>query len=63
MKDMRVLTMFMLLLLFGGITGVCPSGCKGDKHSTTVQDTEDSIVYDMETKYEENGCKEDNSEF
>ena len=49
MKDMRVLTMFMLLLLFGGITGVCPSGCKGDKHSTTVQDTEDSIVYDMET--------------
>lgn len=62
MKDMRVLTMFMLLLLFGGITGVCPSGCKGDKHSTTVQDTEDSIVYDMETKYEENGCKEDDDE-
>lgn len=63
MKDMRVLTMFMLLLLFGGITGVCPSGCKGDKHSSTVQDTEDSIVYDMETKYEENGCKEDDDEF
>ena len=37
MKDMRVLAVFMLLLLLGGIFGFTPSACRGNNQSVTEQ--------------------------
>ena len=60
MKDMRVLAVFMLMLLLGGIFGLTPSACKGN-HPVTEQDTEDSAVYDAATEYEKNEYDEEDS--
>lgn len=60
MKDMRVLAVFMLMLLLGGVLGLTPSACKGNQ-PVTEQDTEDSAVYDAATEYEENEYDEEDS--
>ena len=60
MKDMRVLAVFMLMLLLGGVFGLTPSACKGNQ-PVTEQDTEDSAVYDAATDYEENEYDEEDS--
>ena len=60
MKDIRVLAMFMLLLLLGGIFGLTPSACKGNQ-PVTEQNTEDSVVYDAATEYEGNEYGEEDS--
>lgn len=60
MKDMRVLAVFMLLLLLGGIFSLTPSACKGNQ-PVTEQDTEDSVVYDAATESEENEYNEEDS--
>ena len=60
MKDMRVLTVFMLMLLLGGVLGFTPSACKGNQHGTE-QDTEDSFVYDAAKECEENEYEEGDS--
>ena len=53
MKNMRVLAVFMLMLLLGGVLGLTPPACK-DNQSVTKQDTGDFVVYDAATEYEEN---------
>lgn len=60
MKDMRVLAVFMLMLLLGGVLGLTPSACKGNQ-PVTEQDTEDSAVYDAATEYEKNEYDEEDS--
>ena len=60
MKDMRVLAVFILMLLFGGVFGLTPSACKGNQ-PVTEQDTEDSAVYDAATEYEKNEYDEEDS--
>ena len=60
MKDMRVLAVFMLMLLLGGVSGLTPSACKGNQ-PVTEQDTEDSAVYDAATEYEKNEYDEEDS--
>lgn len=60
MRDMRVLAVFMLMLLLGGIFGLTPSACKGNQ-PVTEQDTEDSVVHDVATEYEENEYDEEDS--
>ena len=60
MKDMRVLAVLMLMLLLGGVLGLTPSACKGNQ-PVTEQDTEDPVVYDAATEYEENEYDEEDS--
>ena len=60
MKEMRVLAVLMLMLLLGGVFGLTPSACKGNQ-PVTEQDTEDSVVYDAATEYEENEYDEEDS--
>lgn len=61
MKDMRVLAVFMLLLLLGGIFGFTPSACRGNNQSVTEQYTEYSVVYDAATEYKGNEYGEEDS--
>ena len=60
MKERRVLAVLMLMLLLGGVFGLTPSACKGNQ-PVTEQDTEDSVVYDAATEYEENEYDEEDS--